>query len=237
MTFQTYIKPILFTAFAATALFLTSPGFAYSQVYKWVDDQGNVQYSDQPRDLKTDPAEMGERIIPARETEKISPAEYYGFEEEKEPEEVKLAQNQAEAADDNTSPGAKAIVMVGELTMQPSMSGRAMITATIKNQFNQPVAGIRLDVILFKKDRTRMADLAIPFEGGGKRLDQLDPGETGYFEYETDLELEEIAGYKSRLVWAYSEIVAPPGEGEETPEGVQELIRSKKTGKIRKPGE
>ncbi|HEB71220.1 MAG TPA: DUF4124 domain-containing protein [Nitrospirae bacterium] len=241
MVFPGYIKSIRLAGFITALFFLSSPGFAYSQVYKRVDDQGNVRYTDQPCALKTAPAKAQKRVIPDRDKEQISPAEYYGFEKgkekEKKPVETKLAPNKTSAGNNDKSPGAKAIVMVGDLKIQPSLSGRALIVATIKNQFNQPVAGIRLDVIVFKKDRTRGADLAIPFTGGKKRPDQLNPGETGTFEYEIDLDPKEIAGYKSRLVWAYGDVVAPPGKGQKPPEGAQELIRNRKTGEIRKPGE
>jgi len=245
MIFQGCIKSISITGFITALFFLVSPGFAFSQVYKWVDENGNVQYTDRPRDLKTAPPPGKKRIIPPGDKERISPAEYYGFKKgkEKEPAEekgrvrVKPSQQKAGAGNNDRSPGAKAIVMVGDLKIRESMSGRALIVAKIKNQFNQPVAGIRLDVIVFKKDRTRGADLAIPFRGGKKRPDQLSPGETGIFKYETDLDPKEIAGYRSRLVWAYGDVVAPPGKGKKTPDGVQEFIRNKKTGEIRKPGE
>lgn len=230
MALPGYIKSIRLTGFVTALLLLNLPGLSHSQVYKWVDGQGNVRYTDRPRAL---------RGAPAGNMKKKSPAEYYGFEEEKEkkPVEIKPAPNKVGEENDARSPGARAIVMVGDLIIQPSLSGRALIVAKIKNQFNQPVAGIRLDVIVFKKDRTRGADLAIPFTGGKKRPDQLSPGETGTFEYEVDLDPKEIAGYKSRLVWAYGDIVAPPGKGGKTPENVQELIRNKKTGEIRKAGE
>lgn len=239
MVFPGYIKSIRLTGFITALFFLASPDFAYSQVYKRVDDQGNVRYTDQPRALKTAPAKVQKRTVPASNAKKISPAEYYGVEKgnEKEPVKVKSAPDKVREGNDARSPGAKAIVMVGDLKIQESLSGRALIVATIKNQSSQPVAGIRLDVIVFKKDRTRGADLAIPFKGGKKRPDQLNPGETGTFEYEIDLDPKEVAGYRSRLVWAYGDIVAPPGKGQKPPEGAQELIRNRKTGKIRQPGE
>ncbi|VAX24074.1 hypothetical protein MNBD_NITROSPINAE04-1633 [hydrothermal vent metagenome] len=239
MVLPGYIKSIRLIGFVTALLLLALPGLSYSQVYKWVDENGNVQYTDQPRALKTAPPPGKKRVIPPRDKEQISPAEYYGFEKgkEKEPAEVKSAPDKAREDNDARSPGAKAIVMVGDLKIQPSLSGRALVVAKIKNQSSQPVAGIRLDVIVFKKDRTRGADLAIPFTGGKKRPDQLNPGETGAFEYEINLDPKEVAGYRSRLVWAYGDIAAPPGKGKKAPEGVQELIRNKKTGEIRKAGE
>lgn len=127
----------------------------------------------------------------------------------------------------------KGVVLVGDFEIAPSYSGRAMIRATLKNELDTTVGGIRLDVILFHVKRKRAADLIIPFEAGKVKPDQLAPGETGTIEYETDFNPEDISGYRYRIVWAYNQLAPSPKEGEEPEEGVTHIIRDKNTGKTR----
>lgn len=136
-------------------------------------------------------------------------------------------------AAENEQAGGKGVVLVGDFEIAPSLSGRAMIKATLKNELDTTVGGVRLDVILFHVNRKRIADLIIPFQGGKVKPDYLAPGETGAIEYETDLAPEDISGYRYRVVWAYSELAPPPKEGQEPEQGVTSIIRNKKTGKVR----
>lgn len=137
-------------------------------------------------------------------------------------------------AEEVEAPAEKGVVLVGELEITESYSGRAMIKATLKNEFENIVGGIRLDVILFHAERKRIADLAIPFEAGKVKPDHLAPGESGAIEFETEFMPEDISGFRYRVVWAYGNVVAAPKEGEEPEEGVTHIIRSKSTGEARK---
>lgn len=213
-----------------------------AQVYKWVDEQGNVHYTDNPDMAKRKSGGKSEVIQRAtgRSLGATPPATAGAgapASRDYAPASAPEAPPGAEPAQPDTpSAHEKSVVLVGGFEIGPSMTGRAEIRATVRNDFDSPVDGLRLDVILFHVNRSRAADLQIPFTGGKKRPSMLMPGESGSFVYETELEPEEIAGYRYRIVWAYGEKVpAPAGGG--AAEGVQHFIVNKKTGKVRLAGD
>lgn len=227
-------------AFLLLSVFQAFP--VQAQVYKWVDEQGNVHYTDNP-DLAKRKSGGKSQLIQRATGRSLgstpSPTADAGAPASRDyaPADVTEAPAEAGAAQPDTpSAPEKSVVLVGDFDIGLSMTGRAEIRATVRNDFDSPVDGLRLDVILFHVNRSRAADLQIPFTGGKKRPSMLMPGESGTFVYETELEPEEIAGYRYRIVWAYGEKVpAPAGGG--AAEGVKHFIVNKKTGKVRQAGD
>ncbi len=215
----------------AVAWLIFDAWVAYPQAYKWTDEEGAVHYTDKSYEAGKQSSGNSEVVVLGGGKPKSAAPAPTVFEA---PVDEEIAP--APAAE-NESPGKKGVVLVGDFEIALSLSGRAMIRATLKNEFDRAVGGIRLDVILFHVKRSRAADLIIPFEAGKVKPDRLDPGETGTIEYETDFMPEEIAGYRYRVVWAYNELAPAPPEGEEPAEGVTHVIRNKKTGKARLAGE
>lgn len=211
-----------------------------AQVYKWVDEQGNVHYTDNPDIAKRKSGGKSEVIQRASgrslgSTPSTTAGTGAPASRDVAPASAPEATSATEPAQPDTpSAPEKSVVLVGGFDIGPSMTGRAEIRATVRNDFDSPVDGLRLDVILFHVNRSRAADLQIPFAGGKTRPSFLMPGETGTFVYETELEPEQIAGYRYRIVWAYGEKVpAPAGAAE----GVQHFIVNRKTGKVRLAGD
>lgn len=192
-------------------LTLALSGPAYAQVYKWTDETGEVHFGDSPYALKAAKGQ-GSVVIPAKKA--VAEPEQAAIEEPT----VQATQEtpQEQPADDKPKP----VEVVGDLEVSTSPRGLVSVRATIKSNVKYPVDGIRLDVILYHVEGKRAADLAIPFSGGKTRPDRLNAGETGVVEEEVNLRPEEVAGYNYRLVWAYLERVAAPGEGQPLPEDV-----------------
>jgi len=235
-----FFNRIVGTALLGAFIVFLAPGAAqnaHAQMYKWVDKDGAVHYGDNPYSIDKDSQVETKKTAPSQKEktparESAAPATQAEAEPADKAEEPGRDEPQGSG---ELSPGQKAIELVGEIEIMPGITGAAMIRARLKNVYNRPVDGIRLDVILFHVERRRAADLAIPLTSGKKAPSRLDPGEVGVIEYDTDLEVEQIAGYRYRIVWAYHEFLPKPPEG--SVEGVTHVIRSKSTGKVRMPGE
>lgn len=196
---------------AGVTLALCGP--AYAQVYKWTDETGAVHFGDSPYAMKESKGQ-GSVIIPAKKAAtELEPAP--------DMEEPTVQPTQDKAQEQPVDDKPKPVEVVGDLEVSTSPKGLVFVRANIKSNVKYPVDGIRLDVILYHVEGKRAADLAIPFSGGKPRPDRLNAGETGVIEDEVNLKPEEVAGYNYRLVWAFLERVAAPGEGKPLPEGVQ----------------
>ncbi len=183
---------IVFTIFIALFAFALS-SYAGAQAYKTIDEDGNVKYTDSPSRAKK--KNRGDLTISGSEPE----------EQAVEPE-IEGEQLPAREREQEKRATGEVIVVGGDIDIETSVNGYAEISATIKNVSKIAVDGLRLDVILFLAQRKRGADLAIPFTGGKKTPDLLEPGETGKIVYETSLEPEEISGRRFRLVWNVYEL-------------------------------
>lgn len=200
------------------AIFPMATG-AGAQVYKWVDKDGSVHYGNNPYTARQPTA----KPPVAKETPKSPPpAEKKVAEPAAEPDKTTGAD---ETLPENESGKKTGLHINGKFEITESPTGYAVITVPIKNGFKYPVDGIRLDVILFTKDKTRL-DFEIPFTGGQKKSNpaMLKSGETGVIQRETELKPEQLAGHRYRLVWAYKELVDAPKPGEKPAENVEEKV-------------
>ncbi|VAX25887.1 hypothetical protein MNBD_NITROSPINAE02-428 [hydrothermal vent metagenome] len=189
---------LAFFMFALTSL-------AGAQIYKTIDEEGSVSYTDNPCLAK----EKNKTALPTPGRGKS--LEDQTFTESEQEETVADT-----VEDDGQSPVREAepeergtgevIVVGGKISIKTSENGYGEIRATIKNVSKIPVDGLRLDVILFLTERRRGGDLAIPFTGGKKAPSALEPDETGEIVYETSLDPEEITGSRFRLVWNVYEL-------------------------------
>ncbi len=181
-----------FTGFVTVVLSLllawpfTAETASDKQTYKWVDEQGQPHYTDDPYEANKHGVDVILQGAPSKKDKGTG------------------------AGTTKQNKGEGHVVMVGDIRFTHSDSGWAIINATLKNEGSSPVEGVQLDVILFHVERRRAADLFIPFTGGKIKPDRLDPGETGTIEYETDITPEEIAGHRYRITWdTYKNIVKP----------------------------
>ncbi|VAX17144.1 hypothetical protein MNBD_NITROSPINAE01-722 [hydrothermal vent metagenome] len=169
---------------------LTAETASDKQTYKWVDEQGQPHYTDDPYEANKHGIDV---ILPGAISRKNKTTS-------------------AGATSKSSNKGEGHVVMVGDIRFTNSDSGWAVINATLKNDGSSPVEAVQLDVILFHVERRRAADLFIPFTGGKIKPDRLNPGETGTIEYETNVTPEEIAGHRYRITWDTYKNVVKPGK-------------------------
>ncbi|MBI4666147.1 MAG: DUF4124 domain-containing protein [Nitrospinae bacterium] len=220
------MKQKVIAAGLAAALSFPTPALAQG-IYKWVDEKGQAHYGDSQYSAPPKVKEKKEVVAPEKyvrppleEEAPVNEAPANGSAQNGEG----VANGENGQAEEKAPEKDKGVEMVGELEIENTMTGLALLRATLKNNFKYPVDGLRLDLILFHVEARRAADLAIEFDGGKKKPDRLEAGETAVVEYEINLHPEEIAGYNYRIVWAYNERVPAPGEDETPEEGIYHKV-------------
>lgn len=193
---------------AALLLVSLASAPADAQIYKWVDENGKVHYTNDPYRAKQE-AERAGSIETQREIKSAAPA----------PAHMEGSPDEAALATDEGSEQKSRVELVGDIEFTHSVSGRATLNARIVNRGKLPVRDVALDVMLFKPDGERV-DISIPFTGGKTKPDRLAADEEGFITYETPLYPEEVFAHKYRLRWREFDLAAPPAKGAEAPEGV-----------------
>jgi len=196
-------------ALAASAMLFPCAASA-QQIYKWVDEQGNVHYGNDPYK-----APKGTPRVETKGRGFVS--EHYMVEEDQPAAEVKQNGDQEKPAQPATN-GKGVEVVGGAVEFLNTDAGLTLVKATLKNNFDYPVEGLRLDVVLWFQDTTRSEVVSIPYLGG-KPQGKLDSKASGVLEYELNYNPADISGYEFQVVWAYFEKAPKPVEGESA-EGV-----------------
>ncbi len=196
--------------FLALAFFLSTYSMAEAEVYKWVDENGSVHFSDQPHDkIVKDDGDDEQAVEEEEKGKSKKPA-------------TKTDKKKKKKKKKKRKKKSKGVYISKGIKFGVSDGGLAVLTAKVKNKFPYPVDGVNLDVILYSSDREKI-DINIPLTTGTKRPDWLEPGESAMIEYETELTPEQVAGHKYRLNWNSYQIVEPGDDadpGDNLPEGV-----------------
>ncbi|MBI5814293.1 MAG: DUF4124 domain-containing protein [Nitrospinae bacterium] len=193
----TYFAVIV--ALAAALASNSLPANAQS-IYKWVDEQGVTHFGNDPyKAPKTATKEKAVYNGDVPEAEEAPAAE------------TKPQEPAANGAKDRAKGGLE--VVGNAIEILNSETGLAIVKASVKNNFDYPVEGVRLDVVIYQPDGAKLEPLSIPYEGGAPK-GKLKAAEIGAIEREINMRPEDVAGYEFQVVWAFFESTGKPAEGQ-----------------------
>ncbi|MBI4378439.1 MAG: DUF4124 domain-containing protein, partial [Nitrospinae bacterium] len=173
---------------------------SYSETYKWVDDKGEVHFTDNPSNI---PPAYSKKVkgIKEKTTLKSPPPDEKDTVIKKLPSSLQEEKLQAEGGISPTDPNA--VTIVGDIKEELNNEKRFTYSGLAKNNSNTELNNVEIFFIIKGREGKEVENLSLYVNGkNGKGI--LESGEVGSFTMQPTTPFSSIAGYGYNFKWKFA---------------------------------